>query len=103
MLEKKLTGEEKFEGRGGGMRAAMPHAASLVDELRQALGRQWVDDALREGLRLQREHSRLKQLQGAAAADAWLRRQRPGKPSMRISEAGVQVGELPGGQAGAPR
>lgn len=85
------------------MRAAMPQAAFLVDQLRQALGRQWVDDALREGIRLQREHARLEQLQGAPAADAWLCRQRPGKPSMRITEACVQVGELPGGQAGARR
>lgn len=101
MLEKKLTEEEKFEGRGGGMRAAMPHAAALVDELRAAFGRQWVDDALREGLRLQREHNRLQQQQGSAAADAWLSRQRPGRPSLRIVEAGIQVGELAGGHAGA--
>jgi hypothetical protein len=74
----------------------MPEAARLVDELRAALGRQVVDDALRLGLRLQREHARLQLERGHAAADAWLRGQRPATPTLALLERGRQVGVLPG-------
>lgn len=87
--------------KGGGLRDAMPEAARLVDELRAALGRQFVDDALRQGLRLQREHARLQLERGHAAADAWLGAQRPATASLRLVEAGRQVGELPARLAGA--
>lgn len=87
--------------KGGGLREAMPEAARLVDELRATLGRQFVDDALRQGLALQREHARRQLEHGRARADAWLRAQRPTTATLRLAEAGRQVGELPVRLAGA--
>lgn len=97
MAQEKGVETEKNEGRGGGLRQAMPESARLVDQLRELFGRQWVDDALRRGMSLQREHARIAQLKGAAAAQAWLRVQRVPGPSLRLLEAGQQVGELPEG------
>jgi hypothetical protein len=80
----------------GGLRQAMPGAAALVDELRQMFGQAWVDAALREGLRLQREHARRAAEQGQAAADQWLDVQPLGARAVRVQEAGKVVGALVG-------
>lgn len=46
---------QKEEEMGkGSMRDAMPGAAALVDELRAAFGREFIDAALRNGMSLQR-------------------------------------------------
>jgi hypothetical protein len=80
----------------GGLRQAMPGAAALVDELRQVFGQAWVDAALREGLRLQREHARRAAEQGQASADQWLDAQPLKAPAIRVAEAGKVVGALVG-------
>ncbi len=80
---------------GGGMREQMPESARLVDQLREQMGREWVDAALREGIRLQRQHADRRARHGQARADAWLAAQRPAGASLRLLEAGLQVGELP--------
>ena len=80
----------------GGLRQAMPGAAALVDEMRQLFGQAWVDAALREGLRLQREHARLVAQTSQGAADAWLLSQRSGKPALAVVEGGAWIGALPG-------
>lgn len=87
----------KEEGvKKSGLREAMPAAAALVDELRQMFGQAWVDAALREGLRLQREHARRAAEQGQAAADQWLDAQLLKAPAIRVAEAGKVVGALVG-------
>lgn len=95
VVQERAGEDQKIEGRGVGLRQAMPESARLVDQLRELFGRQWVDDALRRGIALQREHARIASLRGAAAANAWLRVQRVTGPSLRLLEAGRQVGELP--------
>lgn len=96
---------EKKDG-GGGLRESLPHAAALVDELRAAWGREWVDAALRQGVRLQREHQARVARDGRASADAWLRRLAPTGPTLSVHEkndggGGMPhtVGLLPGRQA----
>jgi len=84
------------EKKRGGLRDEMPGAAALVDELRQMFGQAWVDAALREGLRLQREHARRAAEQGQAAADQWLDAQSLKAPAIRVAEAGKVVGALVG-------
>jgi hypothetical protein len=84
------------EKKRGGLRDEMPGAAALVDELRQVFGPAWVDAALREGLRLQREHARRAAEQGQAAADQWLDVQPLKAPAIRVAEAGKVVGALVG-------
>ena len=84
------------EKKKGGLRDEMPGAAALVDELRQVFGPAWVDAALREGLRLQREHARRAAEQGQAAADQWLDAQPLKAPAIRVAEAGKVVGALVG-------
>ena len=84
------------EKKKGGLRDEMPGAAALVDELRQVFGQAWVDAALREGLRLQREHARRAAEQGQAAADQWLDAQHVKAPAIRVAEAGKVVGALVG-------
>lgn len=80
----------------GGMRQAMPAAAALVDELRAMFGQAWVDAALREGLRLQREHAQRVADVGQGPADTWLASQRSAKPVLSVLEGGTRVGALPG-------
>jgi hypothetical protein len=67
----------------GSMREALPHAAALVDELRAWLGADLVDQALRNGMALQR---------GGTG--------RPG-PSMVVRHGEVTVGALPARVAAA--
>lgn len=74
----------------------MPAASALVDEMRQLFGQAWVDAALREGLRLQREHARLVAQTSQASADAWLLSQRSSKPALAVVEGGACIGALPG-------
>jgi hypothetical protein len=84
------------EKKKGGLRQEMPAAAALVDELREMFGQEWVDAALREGLRLQREHGRRAAEQGQEAADRWLDTQPSTAPALRVSEADKAVGTLAG-------
>jgi hypothetical protein len=84
------------EKKKGGLRDEMPGAAALVDELRQMFGQAWVDAALREGLRLQREHAKRAAEQGQAAADQWLDAQPHQAPALSVSEGGAVVGALAG-------
>ena len=86
--------EQKREG----LRRQMPNAAALVDEMRQLFGQAWVDAALREGLRLQREHAQRVADAGQGAADAWLASQRSSKPALAVAEGEVWIGALPGNQ-----
>lgn len=74
-----------------GLREAMPGAAALVDELRGLFGSAWVDAALREGLRLQREHARRVAQQGPGPADAWLQAQRSAQPALRVCDLGAAL------------
>lgn len=76
----------------------MPGAAALVDELRGIFGQAWVDAALREGLRLQREHAQRVADAGQGPADAWLASQRGTRPALSLLEGGTRVGALPGNQ-----
>jgi len=85
--------------KGGSLRAAMPAAAALVDELRALLGREMVDAALSTGVRLQREHARLAAELGHGHADAWLAAQSPAGPALSVTQAGRTVGLLPGRHA----
>jgi hypothetical protein len=82
----------------GSLRDQMPGAAALIDELRSLFGREWVDAALREGLRVQQEHARRVREHGQAAADLWLDGHRCSAPALTVSEAGQVVGLL-GGRA----
>ena len=74
----------------------MPAAAALMDEMRAMFGQAWVDAALREGLRLQREHARRAADAGQGAADAWLASQRSSKPALAVAEGDVWIGALAG-------
>lgn len=76
------------------MRQALPDAAALMDELRQMFGAAWADAALREGLRLQREHARLLAEQGARTAQAWLQSQGRA-PALSLRQDEHVVGLLP--------
>ena len=95
-----MKNQEAMKGEEGvkkaGLRQVMPAAAALVDELRLMFGQAWVDAALREGLRLQREHARRAAEQGQAAADQWLDAQPHQAPALRVSEGGAVVGALAG-------
>lgn len=82
------------EGKKGGLKAEMPAAAALMDEIRVLFGQAWADAALREGLRLQREHARLVAAQGQAQADRWLSQQRSAVPALSLREGAVVVGRL---------
>ena len=85
--------EQKKAGR---LREQMPAAAALMDEMRVIFGQAWVDAALREGLRLQREHAQRVADAGQGAADTWLASQRSRAPALAIEEGGVVVGRLAG-------
>jgi hypothetical protein len=84
------------EQKKGALREKMPAAAALMDEMRLLFGQAWVDAALREGLRLQREHAQRVADAGQGAADTWLASQRSRGPVLRIAEGDVAVGALPG-------
>lgn len=74
------------------LREAMPATAALVDELRQALGREKVDAAIASGMRARREHDRLAKEYGPAHAARWLRRQTFPAGAFFAREAGLEVG-----------
>lgn len=59
-------------------------------------GAEWADQALREGIKLQREHARRLAQHGQAQADAWLDMQGSAVPVLRIQQEGRAVGALPG-------
>ena len=82
--------------KAGSMRQAMPEAAALMDEVRVMFGKAWADQALREGMRLQREHARRIAEHGARQADAWLDRQRTVGPVLTLRQDGNDVGLMPG-------
>lgn len=84
------------EKRKGGLRDEMPDAAALMDEIRALMGREWADEALRQGMCLQREHAARVASLGQAKADAWLDAQRSAAPALSLSERGATVGMLPG-------
>jgi hypothetical protein len=73
-------------------RAAMPETAALVDELRAALGREFVDGAIAAGQRARREYQRRVATVGQEAADAWLASQQFPAGAFFAEEAGHQVG-----------
>lgn len=73
-------------------RELMPETAALVDELRQMLGREFVDAAIAAGQRARREYLVLQQQRGTEYADAWLRRQQFPAGAFFAEEAGHQVG-----------
>lgn len=73
-------------------RHAMPTTAALVDELRAALGREFVDGAIAAGQRARREYQRMVLTVGQQEADAWLRRQQFPGGAFFADENGHQVG-----------
>lgn len=73
-------------------REAMPMTAALVDELRQALGREFVDGAIAAGQRARRQHQRMVLTVGQQEADAWLRRQQFPGGAFFAEENGHEVG-----------
>ena len=80
------------ESKKEGMREAMPQTAAWVDELRQALGAERVDAAIKAGQQARRQYGALQQSQGEAAAAAWLKRQRFHAGCFFASENGHTVG-----------
>ncbi len=70
----------------------MPQTAAWVAELRQLLGAERVDAAIRAGQQTRRKHQQLLELQGKAAADAWLQRQRFPAGCFFAAENGHTVG-----------
>lgn len=75
-----------------GLREQMPDTAALVDELRQLLGRERVDAAIKAGQQAQRTYDAIRDQQGQRAADAWLRRQRFSAGLFWASEGGQEFG-----------
>ena len=73
-------------------RAAMPDTAALVDELRAALGREFVDGAIAAGQRARREYQRRVATVGQVGADAWLASQRFPQGCFWAIEGEHQVG-----------
>ena len=53
----------------------MPETAALVQELRQVLGTELVDAAIKAGQQARREHQRRVDQVGQPQADAWLAQQ----------------------------
>jgi hypothetical protein len=76
----------EVEKKPGSLREAMPGAAALVDQMRAAWGAEFVDRALRNGVRLQRA--------GGSVAAITVPGQGVG-PTLRLCEAGQVVGALP--------
>ena len=91
-----LEKQKESQKKGKPLRDALPAAAALMDEIRAVWGQAWADDALREGLRLQREHGRLVAEHGVLHANLWLDAQQPSGPSIVLREADQSVGALPG-------
>lgn len=91
-LEKQEEGKEKSKP----LRQVLPDAAELMDEVRALFGSAWANAALREGLRLQREHARLSAERGQPAADAWLAAQQGAAPALSLRQEDTLVGRLPG-------
>lgn len=80
------------------VRERMPNAAELAAALRKDWGDDFINEAIRNGLMLQREYLRLQADEGQARADAWLRRQDPQGPVASFTEGDMVVGLLPGRQ-----
>jgi hypothetical protein len=74
------------------MREAMPETAAWVDQLRQALGAERIDAAIRAGQQAQRHYTALQQSHGQGAADQWLKRQKFPAGCFYASENGHTVG-----------
>lgn len=74
-------------------RVAMPTVAAWVDELRAALGRELVDQAMAAGQQLRRQYDQMVLAVGRDAADRWLRRQPTPRGSFWATEGGHQVGQ----------
>jgi hypothetical protein len=70
----------------------MPVTAGWVAELRQALGDEWVDRAMRASQQARREYARLEAAHGAAHAQAWLARQKWPHGRFHAAENGFEVG-----------
>jgi hypothetical protein len=81
-----------IEQKREGMKQAMPQTAAWVAELRQALGAEGIDQAIKAGQQAKRQHQALCESQGQAAADAWLRRQRFASGCFFAAENGHTVG-----------
>ncbi len=75
-----------------GLREQMPTTAVLVDELRQVLGTERVNAAIRAGQQAQRTYTAMQAEQGQPAADAWLARQQFPAGLFWASEGGNQFG-----------
>lgn len=82
--------------KAGGLRQEMPDAAELMDQIRKVFGHEWADQALREGMRLQREHARRITEHGQVKADIWLDAQRALAPTLLLKEGDRQFGAMPG-------
>lgn len=82
------------------LRSAMPDTAAAVDWLREQLGRELVDAAIKAGMTLQRQYEAHVAEHGVAAANAWLDAQSASGPvfyAQEITERGaMSVGALPG-------
>ena len=76
----------------GGLREQMPTTAALVDELRQVLGTERVNAAIKAGQQAQRTYAAIQAEKGQPAADAWLARQRFPAGVFWASESGHQFG-----------
>lgn len=70
----------------------MPVVAQWVADLRQAVGAERIDAAIRAGQQARREYGRLQAEQGQGAADAWLRRQKFPHGCFWADEGGHTVG-----------
>lgn len=70
----------------------MPTVAQWVADLRQAVGTERIDAALRASQQARRTYLRLQAEQGPAAADAWLRRQTWPQGRVWAEEGGHTVG-----------
>jgi hypothetical protein len=70
----------------------MPTVAQWVADLRQAVGTERIDAALRAGQQARREYERISAERGPAAADAWHRRQTFPHGCFWAAEAGHTVG-----------
>jgi hypothetical protein len=73
-------------------RQEMPVTAAWVDQLRQALGAELVDGAIKAGQQARREYASRVQCYGQQQADEWLARQHFLKGRFWASEGGHEVG-----------